>query len=147
MAKPKYHVASTLVIFMAVIILYPPQDMWDAFETFIYLFVFGVLADTDHIYGGLIWWTVRFVKHEKVNLPEGWKNRFHTFRALAVIALGSYAVGNYLPILAYAVHMFIDAANRAYDGPWEKNKNSYLPWAIHKFYPRWLPSYLYEEKA
>lgn len=142
MAKPKYHIAATTLIFVAVLILNTPKTPQSAGITFFVLGLFGVLADVDHIYS--VDWIKNFVRRKKVIPPKGWKNKFHTFKTLIAVAAGSFVVGNYLPILSYGIHMIIDGANRAYDDP-RFAEGSYLPWAIHKFYPRWLPSYCYIE--
>lgn len=149
MAKPKYHVLATMILFVLLqmlklllgMIITAPNMAID----FILLGFFGVLTDLDHIHGGFIQWWIKFLKHEKVNLPKGWENKFHTFRILAVVMLLSIALGNHLPILAYGIHMLIDGANRANDGPW-KGRYSYLPWVIHKYYPLWMQFYRYEEE-
>ncbi len=151
MAKPKYHVIATLLLFIFLSFAKPPENIQITGMNFIILWFFGVLIDVDHIYE--IGWFKKFIKNEKVAPPKGWKNRLHTFKSLAVIITMSIIAGiylpdisNFLPLLAYGVHMIIDGANRANNGPW-KNEGSYLPWVINKFFPDRLKWYCYEEKA
>ena len=142
MAKPSYHLIATTILFIAILILNKPEDITGIFTTLFHLGIFGVLVDTDHIYS--LDWIKNFIRHKKVIMPKGWKNKFHTFKAAALVTIVSLLIGSYLPMLAYGIHMIIDGANAAYDDSWE-NEGSYLPWGIHKFYPRWKPSYCYKE--
>lgn len=133
MAAPKWHVLTTAPIAVVSAVAYPATTP----ENIIILagiIGLGIFVDGDHL-------SIRRVKKilrgEKGPVP-GWTNWAHTWWFAAMLVVGSFFLGNWLPFISYAVHMLIDGGNKTMLEPNIKWGNSPLPEFLHQFYPRWL---------
>lgn len=129
MAAPKWHAIPTAVFATASAIAYQPTSPKNLF-ILVAVVGLGFFVDGDHL---SIRRVKRILRGEKGPVP-GWTNWMHTWWFLAVVVVGSLLLGNWLPLISFAVHMLIDGGNRTEIG----RGGSPLPESLHRFYPRWM---------
>jgi hypothetical protein len=132
MAKPSYHAIHTVLLVM----LYILATLSCIFCIHSYLVIaavifLGIFIDIDHV-GSLKNDDIKAGKWLEMPNHVNW---LHTKKGLLVALLISFLLLNYIPFLSFAIHMFVDGANRANR---YKPTRSPLPAWLHHFYPRAL---------
>ena len=107
MAAPKYHLLSTFVLIIIGVIFYAPLALLA--KNFIILagvLFFGILIDIDHVDLLLI---KDIIKNKRVLISK--RYWLHNWWTLAILLFFSWLYKNPLPLIAYIIHILIDAGN------------------------------------
>ena len=113
----------------------------------LWILVFGILIDADHIPFGRLWQA--FKSDGLTGVRKSWQKYgwfdadhldiLHTWWALAMVIVFSIIIGSAWPVIVYGIHMLIDGGSRDQaDYP----KCAPLPRDIHlyfvlRYYPKW----------
>ena len=146
MAGPKTHaVASLGLIVMYIIGFFIGFTL--SWTDIMWIVVFGILIDGDHISFGRLWRALKLSGMSGVLASwkkDGWfdsyhLNAMHTWSSLAVVIIFSFIVGSVWSLVAFVIHTLIDA------GSLDQNdypKCSPMPRDILRhfalrYYPKW----------
>ena len=145
MASPKVHAKATGLLAILYIIGFFIGFALSWLDV-MWIVVFGVLIDVDHIPFGRLWRAFKFdgyVGVKKSWQKYGWFDAdhldvLHTWWALAVVIIFSIIVGSFWPFVAFGIHMLIDGGSRdqlTYPkcAPLPRDICRYLG----RFYPAW----------
>jgi len=146
MAGPKKHTIASAEL-MVLYVIGSLVGFTRSWEDLIWIAVFSVLIDIDHIPFGRLWRAFKTAGIDGVLASwkkDGWLdadhlNIMHTWWALIAVIIFSFAIGNVWPLVAFAIHTMIDAGSLdQQDYP----KCSPMPgWIFRHFAIRYYPEW------
>ncbi len=116
MANPKVHAKATGLLIVVLYIIGFFIGFTFSWLDILWIVVFGVLIDADHIPFGRLWRAFKFggyVGVKKSWLKYGWfdadhLNVLHTWWTLIAVIVFSFIVGSVWPFAAFGIHVLID---------------------------------------
>lgn len=115
MASPKVHAKASGLLLVMYVVGFFIGFTFDWLDI-LWIVVFGILIDADHIPFGRLWQAFKFggfIGVKKSWFKYGWfdadhLNIMHTWTALVAVTFFSYEMSNPWPLVSFAIHMLID---------------------------------------
>jgi hypothetical protein len=146
MASPRAHTIASIGLLAVAYIVGFYVGFILRWMDIMWMIIFGVLIDIDHLPSGRLW--TAFRSDGLSGVKKSWKengwldadhlNFMHTRLSVVVVIVFSAVIGNFWPFVAYAIHIVIDGGSIS---SLYYPKCSPLTRDIHlsfsRFYPKW----------